>query len=576
MHPRELLKMNVKRVLSAKKWKESEALIPIQRASELVFHRVLGKQKAQHFFNNWENTDIHTFLQSYKLHSRVKHKISPSHMERIPSEKGLLVLANHPTGIADGLLIMDALLQRRNDVKLIIDIDTYGYKSLESYTIGVHNERSDEHIAKNAVALKKALKWLDDGHCLVLFSHSEVMLNKKLYKSDKDSFWHPTARKIIQKYRGTIIPWAIRGKNSPLFYRLSRIHPQLKHNLIPRESLKRRFRPIESYIGKPFKSSDEHTLLDLELKIRLMSKRDITFSLPMPLKPLKKSKLRPIAPPINSEILREEIERLGPALVTKAQNEVYLSAPNQSPNLLLEIGRLREITFRMVNEGSGKERDIDSHDALFYHLILWDSEAHRIAGAYRLGMGPELFQKSNYPHILYEFYHKNTETDRILKEAMTMGRAFVIPEYQQKPFPLFLLWNGIVEVLKSRSDIRYLVGQTSLPNSYQNFSKLLITEFLWHHFSNKSLRSHFIAYHPLRLRGNNLIKQWVLQSKPEDIKRMDKIIECIEPNGAKTPMLFKRYIEQNARCIGINVDPDFQYSIDILMLTNVEDILING
>ena len=210
----------------------------------------------------------------------------------------------------------------------------------------------------------------------------------------------------------------------------------------------------------------------------------------------------------------------------------------------------------------------------FYHLILWDSEAHCIAGAYRLGMGPDLHKRPGYRSLLYDFYHKNEHSESILKQAMLMGRAFVIPSYQQKPFPLFLLWNGIMEVLKMRPDISYLIGQTSLPNTYHIYSKLLITEFLWKHFSDAENRKYFVPFHALRMRRNPLISRWVSLSKSEDIKRMDKIIECIEPNGAKTPMLFKRYIDQNAKCIGINVDPEFQNSIDILMLTKVDEILL--
>ena len=550
------------------------ALAPLQRVSENLFQRIMGKHRAQKIYASWEDSDIQSFLTTYKAHSHVKHKISTQQFDKIPTEKSLLVLANHPTGIADGLLILDTLLRKRPDVKLIIDVDTYNVASLNDYTIGVHHENQDVSVAKNAVALKKALQWLQDGHCLVLFSHSEVMLNKRMYKSDKDSFWHPTARKIIQKHNGFILPWAIRGKNSPLFYQLSRIHPKLKQTLIPRESLKRRFRPIESVLGKPFKASDEHSLLDLELKIRLMSKRPLNFDIPQVIPAIRPNRLKTIAPAIIPHLLEEEIEQLGSPLAVKGQNQVFLGAPGQSPNLLKEIGRLREITFREVGEGSGKERDLDDFDLDFYHLILWDSEAHCIAGAYRLGMGPDLHKRHGYRSLLYDFYHKNEHSESILKQAMLMGRAFVIPSYQQKPFPLFLLWNGIMEVLKMRPDISYLIGQTSLPNTYHIYSKLLITEFLWKHFSDAENRKYFVPFHALRMRRNPLISRWVSLSKSEDIKRMDKIIECIEPNGAKTPMLFKRYIDQNAKCIGINVDPEFQNSIDILMLTKVDEILL--
>jgi putative hemolysin len=159
---------------------------------------------------------------------------------------------------------------------------------------------------------------------------------------------------------------------------------------------------------------------------------------------------------------------------------------------------------------------------------------------------------------------------------MVMGRAFVVPEYQQKAFPLFVLWQGIMETLNLHPELKYLVGQTSLPNSFHKYSKQLITGFLWKHFADLEIAQHFTPIHPLKLRKNPLVQGWISQSMAGDIKRMDRIIECIEPNGNKTPMLFKRYVEQNARCIGINIDPDFQNSIDILMLTKIDEISLRN
>lgn len=545
---------------------------PLQNSKNQLIQKLYGRHQAKRFFDFCDTHSIEQFLSYYKTYSKVKHKVSALHFGRIPQEKSLLVLANHSTGIPDGLLILDTLLKKRKDVKILLDHSTYPSRSLQPFTIGVHLDNIPNAISKNAIALKQALKWLEDGHCLVLFSNSEVLLNKKLYKSDKESFWHPSAKKIILKHKGFILPWAIRGKNSPLFYFLSNINPKFRQNLIPRESLRRRFRPIESAIGKPFKASEDHSFIDLELKIRLMSKRQFGFEFPQLGKFPIQSKFKTIANEIDASKIKSEIISLGTPIVVKGQNEVYLSPPKSSPNILLEIGRLREITFREVGEGSGLDRDLDKHDEVFYHLVLWDSSESKIVGAYRLGIGPDLQALPSYRHIIYDYYIKNAEVEKVINKSIILGRAFVRPEYQQKPFPLFLLWNGILAFVEQRNDINYLIGQTSLSNSYQSYSKLLITEFLWKHFSDKSLRDFFVPIHPFKAKRNSLIQQWISLSKPEDIKRMDKIIECIEPSGVKTPMLFKRYIEQRAKCIGINVDPDFQNSIDILMLTDLSEL----
>ena len=545
---------------------------------QIFAKRILGWNRAKRIFDSWTNLQIDEFLTEYKNRSKVKHIVNTKQITNIPQSGSLLVLANHPTGIADGLLILDTIRTVRKDIKLIVNSTTYPLKALKEYTIEaeipLRNPKNGDEIEvspKNAIAIKSALKWLEEGHCLVLFSNSEVDTERRIHRKFSENFWHPTAKKILVKYHGTTLPWAIRGRNSALFYQLSKINPSLKAALLPREGLKRRLRPVRSFIGKPFKVTDELSVADLELKIRLMSRQSRLLQLPPVIK-LPKKPLDTIAAEISQEILAKEISLLGKPLTFKGDNQVFLTTQKESPSLLLEIGRLREITFRSVNEGSGKSRDLDNYDPDFHHLILWDAEAQKLVGAYRLGIGSLLYQQPNYHSIIHDFYKQNPANNAILKSAILMGRAFVVPEYQQKAFPLFVLWQGIMETLKLYPESKYLIGQTSLPNSFHKYSKQLITGFLWKHFSDREIAEHFSPYHPLKLRKNPLVHGWIAQSSASDIKRMDRIIECIEPDGNKTPMLFKRYVEQNARCIGINIDPDFQNSIDILMLTKIDEI----
>lgn len=544
----------------------------LQNTRKTIMSQLLGERKAKRVFDAWGNLNIDQFLVQYKIHSGVKHYISQNHIDRIPTEGSLIVLANHPTGIPDGLLILDTVLKKRRDVKLIVDVDTYPNIVLKDYTISIHSGPNQVNL--NATSLKEALDWLEDGHCLVLFSNNEVDTNRQLFKRFSDNFWHPTVKKIILKNKGQVLPWAISGKNSILFYRLSQINPELKNALLARESLKRNRRPIYSVIGKAFRASDEHSINDLELKIRLMSRKTNSIDFKRFIPQLTQTEFEPIADEIDAPKIKLEIQNLGEPIITKGANQIFLTSQAESPNTLLEIGRLRELTFRNVNEGSGKCRDLDSYDRDFKHLILWDSEGEKLVGAYRLGIGPELHKDSNYHNILYDFYERNLRVEELLSESMVMGRAFVAPAYQQKAFPLFMLWQGITWVVQKHPEIKYLIGQTSLPNTFHDYSKLLITGFLWKHFSNPDKAKYFKAYHPLKLKHNALIEDWIANSHPDDIKRMDKIIECIEPNGAKTPMLFKRYVDQKAYCVGINIDPDFQNSIDILMMTNVADIAV--
>lgn len=534
-----------------------------------LIQQILGKTRADNSFSSWDSLSIKEFLKAYKIKSGIEHFVNELHLTRIPSEGPTLIIASHPTGITDALVILDSIHEYRNDVKVLLDTDYRPVRSLEPYILSLENKRVSEAQTYSKKIISYAMDWLEKGHCLVVFTQNSVMSEKRLFENKHSPIWHPAVKEIVKGFDGPIVPWGISGKNSPLFYPLSKIHPQIRQSLLPRESLKRKFRPIQSRIGKAFKVSGDYTLDDIELKIRLMTTKPPRIQWPAVRVP---KKCQAIAEETDKTLISKEIENLGSPITQKGMNLVFVTSKVESPNIVREIGRLREITFRSVNEGSGKSLDLDSYDEDFKHLVLWDSNARCIIGAYRLGVGPDLHKKKGYHSIIHDFYRQNETTDSLLNQTLVMGRAFVREEYQQKIFPLFLLWQGIKLFVKQDDRIQYLMGQTSLPHSYQDSSKLLISQFIWKHHSNESLRKSFIPYFPLRLKTNKYIDRWVESSSSMDLKRLDKIIECIEPSGAKMPMLFRRYIDQNAKCIGINIDPDFQNSVDILMLTKVTDI----
>ncbi len=540
-----------------------------------IISNILGWKKANKFYDRVKSLTAKQFLAAYKRNSRIKHIIPNNQLERIPATESLLIIANHPTGIPDGLLILDQVLKVRQDVKIVANELTYKVDPIKPFTIPVDPYENAEAKAQNSSQIRTILHWLDEGHCIILFPAGDVADYDFKKKETSEQFWHPTAKKIILKHKGAILPWAIAGKNSALFYQLGKIHPAFKSALYPREGLKKRRRPIYSFIGKPCRINGNEALLnDLETKVKLMSislvnKTKNRFKL------AKKTTLVNIAEKRNTQQIESEILMLNSPLITKGNYQVFLTTYNESPELILEIGRLREVTFRSVNEGSGKERDLDKYDEQFAHLILWDDENKEIVGAYRLGDGTKLHKEKNYHSIMYDYYHKNNEIEKVLNQSLILGRAFVREEYQQKAFPLFLLWQGITKYIQSSNEIKFVLGQTSLPNSYHPFTKALITGFILKNHSNKDLLKHFNAYFPYKKEPNKLVSDWLSNPANLDFKRLDRIVECVEPDGNKLPILFRRYIEQNAVCIGINIDPDFQNSIDILMLTKVDDIQVN-
>lgn len=537
-----------------------------------IFSGILGWSKANRFYDKVKSYNVRQFIQAYKRKSKVKHIVSKEHLNRIPSTGSLLIIANHPTGIPDGILILDQVLKIRKDVKIVANQMTYKVDPLKPYTIPVDPYENGESVRQNALQIRNIFDWLNEGHCIILFPAGDVANYNFKEKCLDEQFWHSTAKKIILKHKGAILPWAIQGKNSQFFYQLGKFHPSIKSALLPREGLKVRRKPIHSHIGFPVKINGSELLLnDLETKIRLFCS--------MNLKDIHKQstfvendelKFKPVGKPTDPEKIALEVENCQNIFAEKGSLKVILTTKNESPNILNEIGRLREITFREVGEGSGKEIDLDEHDNYFEHLILWDKENNHIAGAYRLGNGEKLAKILNYTSIIHEFYIRNEQNQKIINKSLILGRAFICKDYQQKPFSLFLLWQGIFSYLKSNPELEYIIGQTSIPNTFHPYSKKIMVDFLQKKHSHPLYSPYFKAYNSFETTKLPLIDLFIENVNYKDFKRIDDLVQNIEPKGQKIPILFKRYVEQNAQVIGVNIDPDFQNSIDVLMLMEIE------
>ncbi len=166
-----------------------------------------------------------------------------------------------------------------------------------------------------------------------------------------------------------------------------------------------------------------------------------------------------------------------------------------------EIGRLREITFRQVGEGTGKKSDLDRYDRDYRHLILWDEQELEIAGAYRLAEVKTIFEKQDTRGIYSQelFDYDSPKMASFFEQGIELGRSFVSPKYWGKR-SLDYLWYGIGAYLKRYPEIRYLFGAVSLSDSYPEFAKALITIFYQHYFDDKDQLA--IARVPYRIEGD--------------------------------------------------------------------------
>lgn len=255
-------------------------------------------------------------------------------------------------------------------------------------------------------------------------------------------------------------------------------------------------------------------------------------------------------------------------ITERGKFQVYMAKSSDIPLILQEIGRLREITFRAVGEGTGKDIDLDEFDNYYYNLFIWDTEAQRIVGGYRVGLGDEIIRqhgiKGFYINSLFDIDRRASPT---LSQSIELGRSYIIEDYQNGYLPLFLLWRGILLFLLQNTQYRYLIGPVSISKFYSHISKSMIVAFVKQHYYNHELAPYFNPKTPFQVQLDNIDMQ---QIKGNRLKDLEKFMSTIEPAHIKIPILLKQYTKLNARFLSFNLDPNFSDALDGLMLLDLQ------
>ena len=282
--------------------------------------------------------------------------------------------------------------------------------------------------------------------------------------------------------------------------------------------------------------------------------------------------MQAIAPSLDKRQIISEINALPQRykLMSRHHFDVYLAPASAIPITLQEIGRLREITFRAVGEGTGKERDIDAFDHCFHNLFIWDREAEQIVGGYRVGFGQELYDAYGvagfYISTLFDI---EAEAYPVLRQSIELGRSYVVPEYQKGFLPFFLLWRGILLTLMQNPQYRYLIGPVSISKFYSDNCKGMIVQFVKRYYYDHSLAQHF---HPRMPFIPQVEEVEVDKIEGQGLKDLESFLATIEPVHLKLPVLLKQYTKLNARFISFNLDPNFSHALDGLMILNLADL----
>jgi putative hemolysin len=526
-----------------------------------------------------EEDDSRSFVDRALARLGVTYDIAHGGVEAIPRTGPLLVVANHPFGGVEGLVLLSLLSTVRADVKVMATRMLSGIPELQKHMILVDPFGGPGATATNMAPVRQSLRWLKRGGVLGMFPAGEVAHLDLARRRICESEWHETVARLMRHSGATVLPVFFEGANGPLFQVAGLIHPRLRTAMLPREIVNKTGRPLKVSLGKAIpperlKSIPGDAELTDYLKMRVQwlgagatrvasrrwkggaswLTREVALSSP------------------SSVDLASEVARLPAEQKLKEAGDyrVYIAGADQIPGVLHEIARLREVTFREVGEGTGQAQDRDVFDSFYQHLFVWNEETSEVVGAYRLGLTdrilPQFGVKGLYTSTLFKY---DQELIRRLSPGIEMGRSFVRREYQRKHLPLFLLWKGIGEFVARNPAYRHLFGTVSMSNSYSTASRQLVARFFEQDPSQVRARPSVHPRNPLRIKGSPVADVRSIGWLVPDLESLSEMVSEIEPDGKGIPVLMRQYMKLGGRVLACNVDPKFNMALDAFLVVDL-------
>ncbi len=495
----------------------------------------------------------------------------------------VIVVANHPFGGIEGVILASLLGSLRCDVKFMANSLLGRIHEMRELLIPVNPFKQDSAVRENIGPIRDCIAWVKGGGMLVVFPAGEVSHFDPQQGVVTDPAWSPTIARMIRKTNAYVLPLFFPGMNSPAFQIAGIVHPLLRTAMLPNELLNKKNRRIRLKVGDlvPIEKlraigSDHEMMAYLRMRTYILghrATREAALSVPG-IRRNRHTRLdRPVIPPQLPNILAQEIARLVPSqtLVESGEKVVIQARADEIPHVLLEIGRLREVTFRTVGEGTGNAVDLDEFDRTYVHLFIWNRVEQEVVGAYRIGRVEELVRKQGirgtYTSTLFHYDRKFLNR---LGPALELGRSFIRPEYQRSYAPLLLLWKGIGRYVVDNPHYRIVFGPVSIANEYQELSKALMVRFLTMNRFRPDLAGLVRPRRPLRTRP---MKGWSMDAglRPgkDDVDDVSELISSLESDRKGIPVLLKQYLKLGGEIIGFNVDPSFGNVLDGLIMVDL-------
>ena len=538
----------------------------IRKPTLSLLRKLVYERRINEFLENNQDAWGIEFVDRVLGFFDFKYTVGAREVANIPDSGRVVIFANHPIGSLDGLAILKLVHEVRSDVKIVANDLLSNFKALQDLIIPLDTLGNGS--ARRSY--KKVLEALEDDQAIIVFPAGEV--SRARPTGVKDTHWRPGFLHFARKSKAPLLPIHIGASNSWLFYAASMLFKPLGTALLAHEMFNKRDRVIKFRVGQLI---NNQALASENLHDRTLVKRlkQHLYKIARNREPMFETE-NTIAHPENREQLETELMSEKIIGDTRDGNRIYLVKYKKDSAIINEIGRLRELAFRKVGEGTGKVRDLDKYDEFYQHLVLWDRNNQAIAGAYRVGTGSELLERYGeegfYTNSLYQF---TPSFRQYLEKSVELGRSFVNPKYWGRA-SLDYLWQGLGAYLSQHPEVRYLLGPVSMSADYpRELINMLAYFYRRYHSCPHQLA---IANNPYILKDETIAKLDALFGE----KNRDDAFDCMQKEFIKLnyrlPVLYKQYAalfeDGGFQALVFSIDPDFGDCLDGLCMVDIDKL----
>lgn len=532
--------------------------------------KITHEQEVNRFLERHQDLRGFDFIDEVLNYFNFSYSISHRDRSNIPATGRVVIVANHPLGALDGLSLLKLVGEIRRDVKIVANDMLMNFSALGNLFLPVDN--LSKTTRKSSVS--RIIDSLNNEEAVIVFPAGEVSRIRP--SGVRDGKWNAGFLNFAKKTNAPVLPIYVGARNSSLFYSASMVYKPLSGMMLAHEMFNKNSKNITMRVGEaiPFQQIDSLPLIKSE-KAQLLRRH--LYRMAKGKKPLFKTE-QTIAHPQERRSIKKELQQAELLGETADNKKIYLFNYQPDSVVMHEVGRLREISFRQVGEGTGKRRDLDRYDRDYRHLILWDEQELEIAGAYRLAEVRHIQSLDSSRGIYSQelFDYQLPAMQPYFDQGIELGRSFVSPKYWGRR-SLDYLWYGIGAYLKRYPQIRYLFGPVSLSNSYPDFAKALIVSFYQHYYPDAdSLAQARVPYEMSQALNAQVKRIFCWNDVDEDFTRLK---EQLSHMNVTVPTLYKQYADVcetgGVRFMDFNIDADFGHCIDGLVMVDLTQLKPN-